>query len=71
VNPSAVDPDPQSLGQQPKKRPTEPVIDDITSFAWMLGASEIWDYGFISNGGIIKREGAGKKSITGNAMSSR
>jgi ABC transporter substrate binding protein len=44
VNPSAVDPDPKGLSQQSKKRPIELVINDITTFAWVLGACDERQY---------------------------
>jgi hypothetical protein len=34
----------------------------------MLGGSKVWDYRFISNGGIIERERTRKKPVARNAM---
>ena len=34
----------------------------------MLRASKIWDDSFVSNGGIIERERAGKESVPSNAV---
>src|SRR5262245_38026782 len=38
VNPSAVDTDPQRWSPQAKKRPTEPVVDDIAALNGAFGA---------------------------------
>jgi len=69
VNPSAVDADPQRWSQQAKKRPTEPVVDDIATLIGAFGACEERQYRFISNGRVVERKRAGKKSVAGDAVS--
>src|SRR5215813_7533762 len=68
VNPSAVDTDPQRWSQQAKKRPTEPVVDDIAALIGAFGACEQRQYRFIGDGRIVERKRAGKKSVARDAM---
>src|SRR5262249_51720130 len=68
VNPSAVDADPQRWSQQAKKRPTEPVVDDIATLIGLFGACEQWQYRFIGDGRIVERKRAGKESVAGDAV---
>jgi hypothetical protein len=68
VDPPAIDTNSEGWSKQTEKRPIEPVIDNIPTWAWVFGVGEIWHYRFVSDGRIIKRKGAGKESVACNAM---
>jgi hypothetical protein len=68
MNPSAVDTNTKRVRKKTEKGPTVAVSDKVSTFAGMLGDCKVRDYGFIRNGGIIKRERSGKKSITGDTV---
>src|SRR5437879_6284512 len=68
VNPSAIDTDSECRSKETKNRPSKPFIDDIAPFIRLLGAREERQYGFVSNGRIIKWKRAWKKPVARNAM---
>jgi hypothetical protein len=69
LNPPAVDPDPDGWSQESKERPTEPVVDHIAAVVRMFGACEQWEPRLVSDGRIVERESAGKKSVACDAVS--
>jgi len=68
VDPRAVNIKSEGRSEKTKKRPIEPVIDDIATVNWTFKTCEVWHDRFIGHGGIIKRKRTGKKPVTGNAM---
>src|SRR5262245_60571989 len=68
VDPRAVNIKSEGRSEKTKKRPIEPVIDNVAAIHWTLKSCEIWQDRFVGYGWIIKRKRAGKESIAGNAM---
>jgi hypothetical protein len=54
--------------EKTKKRPIEPVIDNVAAIDGTFKACEVWQDRFVGHGRVIKRERAGKETIAGNAM---
>src|SRR5262249_58705099 len=54
--------------EKTKKRPIEPVIDNVAAGHWTFKACEIWQDRFVSYGRIIKRKCTGKESVARNPV---
>src|SRR5262249_1439766 len=68
VDPRAVNANSEGRSKKTKKRPIEPVIDNIAAVAWSFEACEIWQDRFVGYGWIIKRKCTGKESISRNSV---
>ena len=66
--PTAVDLKLENRRQQSRKRPIEAIVDGVSSFNGMIEGREIWDNGFVGDGGIIKRERAYKETVARNTV---
>jgi len=71
VNPRAVNVNSEGRSEKTKKRPIEPVIDNIAAVAWPFEACEIWQDRFVGHGWIIKRKCTGKESVSRNSVRMR
>ena len=71
VDPRAVDVKSEGRSKKTKKRPIEPVIDDIATVDWALKTCEVWHDRFIGHGGIIKRKCTGKEPVACNSVRMR
>src|SRR6266576_1902300 len=68
VDPRAVNIKSEGRSEKTKKRPIEPVIDNVAAVYWPLKACEIWQDRFVGYGWIIKRKCTGKESISRNPV---
>ena len=71
MNPRAVNVNSEGRSEKTKKRPIEPVIDNIAAVAWPFEACEIWQDRFVGYGWIIKRKCTGKESVSRNSVRMR
>jgi hypothetical protein len=71
VDPRALNIKSEGRSEKTKKRPIEPVIDDIATVGWTFKTCEVWDDRFIGHGRIIKREGTGKEPVACNSVRMR
>ena len=55
VNPCAVNANSEGWSKKTKKRPIEPVVDDIAAIHWSFKTCEIWQDRFVGYRRIIKR----------------
>src|SRR5262245_50066041 len=68
VDPCAVNIKSECRSEKTKKRPIEPVIDNVAAGHWTLKACEIWPDRFVGYGRIIKRKCTGKESVAHNPV---
>jgi hypothetical protein len=68
VDPRAVNIKSECRSEKTKKRPIEPVIDNVAAGHWTLKACEIWQDRFVGHGRIIKRKCTGKESVARNSV---
>src|SRR5262245_63147809 len=68
VNPRAVNTKSEGRSEKTKKRPIEPVIDDIAAVHWTFKTCEVWHDGFVGDGRIIERECTGKEPVACNSV---
>jgi hypothetical protein len=68
VDPRADNIKSEGRSEKTKKRPIEPVVDNVAAVYWTFKTCEIWQDRFVGYGRVIKRERAGKETIAGNAV---
>src|SRR5262249_46338926 len=68
VDPRAVNIKSEGRSEKTKKRPIEPVIDNVAAVHWTFKACEIWQDRFVGYGRIIKRKCTGKESVARNPV---
>src|SRR6476660_9388489 len=68
VDPRAVNTNSEGRSEKTKKRPIEPVIDNVAAIDGTFKACEVWQDRFVGHGRVIKRERAGKETIAGNSV---
>jgi len=68
VDPCAVNINSEGRSEKTKKRPVEPVIDNVAAIDGTFKACEVWQDRFVGHGRVIKRERAGKETIAGNSV---
>jgi len=68
MDPRAIDINSEGRSEKTKKRPIEPVIDNVAAIDGTFEACEVWQDCFVSYGRVIKRQRARKETIARNAM---